>query len=68
VPVKTEGPLFSHDLPAPGVPAVRALYTEEEVMNIWHPEVFSAAYYILYFLETVHYDKAALSTSSWSGG
>jgi hypothetical protein len=50
------------------VPAVRALYTEEEGMNIWHLEVFSAAYYILYFLETVHYDKAALSTSSWSGG
>jgi hypothetical protein len=50
------------------VPAVRALYTEKKGMNIWRLEVFSAAYYILYFLETVHYDKASLYSSSWSGG
>ena len=43
------------------VPAVRSLYSEEERRSAQRLAMFSAVYYIPYFLETVSYDKAPLN-------
>ena len=43
------------------VPAIAALYTEEEQRNIRRLGMFSSVYYIPYFLDTVHYARAPLN-------
>ena len=43
------------------VPAVNALYTEEEKTNIQRLGMFATVYYIPYFLDTIHYDRAPLN-------